>query len=274
MGVMSNRGVSNVNYNQFEPLLSVKKLKDTYLFGVRAVDHEGKELSDDAVQQFINAAISALEHDLDIAIMPRAAEEHKDYYANDYNDFGYMSLNRYPVISVESIKMVYQRDANNLETVLEIPQNWVRLDPDTGIIRLIASSQYPARMQFGSSGSFFPEIFKNSMVPNMWVVNYTHGFKQGCVPTIVNSAIGLLAANYFLIIAGDLILSSAGISGQSISLDGLSQSINTTASAENNGFSGRIRDNNSQLFGDRTRGTQGIIDAIRRFYKGSSIAIL
>jgi len=271
----SNRFVGNTNYTQVEPLITVEKLKQTYLFGVLGfTDEEGNKLSDEAVQGFINSAISLLEHDLDLAIMPRRKEEHKDYFVNDYYEWGYLQLNNYPVISIESMRIVYLRDQYNLETVMDIPQQWIRLDPDTGIIRLIPNNRFPGTLAVNSGGAFFPELFnRNSHVPNLWVLEYTHGFKGGCVPVLVNSVIGLTAAITAMAVVGDLIV-APGIAGSSLSLDGLSQSIQTTLSAENNGLSGRIRDYLRQLHGDKTMGAPGMIDALRRYYKGSQINIV
>ncbi len=59
------------------------------------------------------------------------------------------------------------------------------------------------------------------------------------VPADVLDAIGNMASRNALNIAGDLI-AGAGIASKSVSQDGLSQSINTTASATNSGYGARI----------------------------------
>jgi hypothetical protein len=280
--VVNSRGVSNDIYTQVEPLLSVEKLKETYLFGsLHFPDYKGDDLSDEAIQTFINNAISLLEHDLDIAIQPRRKVEFKDYYLNDYTDWGFMSLNNTPVIELESLRIVYlkQDDLANpgeekFETVMEIPKSWIRLDPDAGMIRMLPNNKFPGRLAVGSTGAFYPELFnRHANVPHLWEVTYTHGFKAGCVPSLVNAAIGLLASIFVMNILGDLII-GAGISGTSLTLDGLSQSIQTTASAENHGFSAKVKDYARQLYGDRTIGSTGIIEALRRYYKGQQMSII
>ena len=281
MGIMSDRGVSNLNYTQTEPLTTPEKLKKTYLFGLEdIVDEKGNVAGDETIQMNINAAISYLEHELDLAIMPRKQEEHKDYYANDYVDWGYMSLNRIPVISVDQIRVVYQRglDQNgvpDLETTLDIPANWIRLDPDTGIIRLIPNNKFPARLQVDSGGAFFPELFRrHSMVPNMWVVNYTWGFKDGCIPVVLNQAIGMYASMLYMLAIADIFPAGAGVANVSIGLDGLSQSLGTTASAENTTLSAKIKHLETFLFGDKNRGVSGLIPTIRNYYKGVGLQII
>jgi hypothetical protein len=278
---VNDRDVGNRNYTQVEPLITVQKLKETYLFGsLHFPDYKGDELSDDAIQTFINNAVSMLEHDLDIAIMPRKKVEYKDYAANDYAEWGYIQLNNNPVISLESMKVVYTKGFNQqtqeeeFETVLDIPQQWMRLDPDSGIIRMIPNNKFPGRLAVGAGGAFFPELFnRHSMVPHMWEVTYYHGFKAGCVPSAMNAAIGLIASIFVMNILGDLII-GAGIAGTSLSLDGLSQSIQTTASAENHGFSAKVKDYARQLYGDRIVGSTGIIESLRRYYRGQNMNII
>lgn len=279
--VTSDRNVGNLNYTQVEPLITVDKLKETYLFGtLHFPDFEGKNLSDEALQTFINNAISILEHDLDIAVMPRKKTEFKDYYLNDYYEWGYFQLNNNPVISIESMRVVYLKGIDpvtqdeEFEAVLDIPPQWIRLDPDSAMVRLIPNNKFPGRLMVGSGGAFFPELWnRHSNVPHMWEFVYYHGFKSGCVPSLVNAAIGLMAAIFAMNVLGDLII-GAGIAGTSLSLDGLSQSIQTTASAENHGFSAKVKDYARQLFGDRTIGSTGIIEILRRFYKGQTMSIV
>lgn len=59
------------------------------------------------------------------------------------------------------------------------------------------------------------------------------------VPADILQAIGLTAALLPLDVAGDLI-AGAGIASTSVSVDGLSQSINTTSSATNSGYGARV----------------------------------
>lgn len=273
-GLVACRHPGNSTYNQVEPLITVEKLKETYLFGkFKFQDEEGRSISDEALQTFIDNAISMIEHDLDIAVVQRQQTETKDYNANDYYEWGFLQLNRTPVISLDSLKVVYTRNTTEYDTILDIPPEWIRLEPDSGIIRLIPNNRFPGRLASNGAG-FFPELFnRHSMVPGMWLIQYTHGFKPGCIPSALNAAIGLVASVFTLNVLGDLII-GAGIAGTSLSLDGLSQSIQTTASAENHGFSGLVKDYNRQLFGDRTLGTSGIIEILRHYYKGQAINII
>ena len=76
--------------------------------------------------------------------------------------------------------------------------------------------------------------------------NKTCGFEQNRIPTIINNAIGLIAALRILSIAGDLVV-GAGIASSSVGIDGLSQSIGTTASAMYGAYSARMEDYKNEL---------------------------
>jgi hypothetical protein len=276
----NNRSTGNRGFTQVEPLITPKQLKERYLFGVEIVDNAGNELPDRTLQNYINNAVSMLEHDLDIFIMPREVEEQKDYEANDYFHWGYLQLNRFPLISVNALTIAYVRDLNittdmlEENAVLDIPLEWIRLDGDTGILRLVPNNKFPARLQVESGGAFFPELFRrHGHVPELWIVNYTAGFKDGCIPVLLNQAIGLLASVQALSIAGNLVL-GAGIAGSSLSIDGLSQSIQTTQSAENSAYSATRKEYADQIFGSTKDDPFSIIRILRNYYKGSMINIV
>lgn len=77
--------------------------------------------------------------------------------------------------------------------------------------------------------------------------------------------IGLAASMLPLDTAGDLII-GAGISGQHISLDGLSQSIQTTSGVENSGYGARMRSYQSRL--------RETVKFLKRHYRPHNMLIL
>jgi hypothetical protein len=259
-----------------EPLIDVAKLKATYLFGVKIVDNNtGEEMPDDVFQVWIDNAIAMLETYLDISITPvKQFEEFKDYHLNDYAEWGYFQLNNFPVIGIRSMEMVYFRDQNGVpQTVQTIPNEWLRLQAHDGIVRLIPNARFPANLQISQTGAFFPELLRAQLVPHLWKITYDYGFEVGCVPVLLNQAISMLAAMQAFIVAGHLIL-GAGIAATSISLDGLSQNIQTTQSAENSGYSAVIKDMSGRLFGTTKDDPFAIMTVLKAYYKGESITIL
>lgn len=258
-----------------EPLVTVDKLKNTYLFGLDITDENGQELPDEAYQQYIDNATSMLEHYLDISISPvRNFVEYRDYHLNDYWEWGFYQLNNFPVICIRTLKLVYFRDedAEPID-VQTIPNNWIRLQAHDGIVRLIPNASFPAKLQINQAGTYFPEILRSQHVPHAWQITYDYGFETGKVPVLLNQAIATAAAIQALIIGGNLVL-GAGIAGSSISLDGLSQSIQTTQSAENSAYSATIKDYGTRLFGARENDPFALLTILRDFYRGQDMNII
>jgi hypothetical protein len=268
---------NNIDGKKTEPLVTVAQLRATWLFGVKIRDKEtGADFSEDAYQNAIDTAIGLLETFLDISIGPvRNYKEYKDYRINDYEEFGYFQLDNFPIETVSSIKLVYYRDDNgeiDTQQSLDIPRSWMRVNAHDGIIRLVPNGRMPGNLVYGAGG-FFPEIFRSRMIPHAWEITYDYGFCSGQIPVLLNQAISMIAAIICLITAGHLIL-GAGIAGTSISLDGLSQSINTTQSAENSGFSSTIKDISDKLYGTTKDDPFAIMKMLKNYYKGATITIL
>lgn len=268
--------LDNTYNRKGEPIISVAQLKATYLFGVIVRNRETNEnFSDDAYQQFIDNAVSMLEHYLDISISPiKNFEEFKDYRINDYAEWGYFQLNNYPVKCIRKMELVYFRDSDGLPIAVQtIPNNWLRLQAHDGLVRMIPNAKFPASLQISQTGAFFPELLRSQLVPHAWKITYDYGFDTGCVPTLLNQAIGTIAAIQALTVGGHLII-GAGIAGTSISLDGLSQSIQTTQSAENSGYSSVIKDYSDKLFGKTKDDPYSILRILKDFYKGTQFNII
>ena len=77
-------------------------------------------------------------------------------------------------------------------------------------------------------------------IPDYWRIQYITGWDIDDMPMDLLNIVGMLATFGPLNIAGDLVLGVAGVSSQSLSIDGLSQSIGTTASATSAAYSARL----------------------------------
>lgn len=265
----------NSRIKRTEPLITVDKLKEVYLYGLTFKNDDGEDLPKSAFQQYIDNAVSMLEHYLDIAIAPvKGKTENRDYRLNEYADWGFFELSNYPVICINKIELVYFRDdTGEPDVIQEIPGSWIRLQEHDGIVRLIPNARFPASLQVGSTGNYFPEILRTEMVPHLWRFNYDYGFDDGKIPVLINQAISMLAAIQALIVGGNLVL-GAGIAGSSISLDALSQSIQTTQSAENSAFSATMKDYANRLFGENKDDPFAILKILKNYYKGYDMSFI
>ena len=234
--VFPPNSISNPGYNRFETLLTTQDIKRRYLFGVEFIDNQGNGMEEVVYQDAILDAISDFEHTFNLTLTPTTYIERRDYIWADYRNFGMLQLNHCPVIQVKSVKV----KINNTDTLSELPLDWVRVYSESGKIQITPTQGSFGTFNINSSG-YVPSIFGSTgNFPQLFEVTYVAGFEQNKIPRFINSYIGLNAAIPLLLIAGDLII-GAGISSQSISLDGLSQSVNSTLSAENNGYGGRIK---------------------------------
>lgn len=104
--------------------------------------------------------------------------------------------------------------------------------------------------------AFREELFDNWVAQSAVVLDYD--------PALLD-IIGLTASLPILDTAGDLII-GAGISNQSISIDGLSQSIGTTSGVENSGYGARATQYRKRI--------EELDHAIRRRYRRVNMAIV
>lgn len=268
--------IDNIRGLKVEPLMSVARLKAEYLTGLDITDPStGEGLPDSTYQSHIDNAVAFLETFLDISITHiEEYLEHRDYRVNDYAEWGYFQLNNYPVSDISKIEFTYFRDAQGQpEVVLEIPLNWIRLQPHDGLVRLIPNARFPANLQISQSGNFFPEILRAQFVPHLWDITYSFGFEEGKIPVLINSTIARIAAMNLMMIGGNLVI-GAGIASSSISIDGMSQSIQTTQSPENSAFSATIKEYSSLVFGRSKGDPFAHIRVLKDYWKGTQFSII
>jgi hypothetical protein len=215
-------------------------LKDRYLHGVDLRDDSGKKMSNSTIADKIDQAAAHIEHYLDLYIRPvvfsadDGTQEKHDYRNSDFYSWSYIKLYQYPVISVESVKLLFPSNSE----LIDYPPEWFKVTKDSGILEMVPdASTIP--LSYLSNGVYLPEfILAKQMVPQVLEVEYTAGFEESKIPMDLNDLIGLRAAIDVMEIMGDLII-GAGIANQSIGIDGMSQSVGTTASAMYGGYSAR-----------------------------------
>jgi len=216
-------------------IISVDELKTNYLFGLDLTNDEGTEYPDSLYEWFIKSAVSWVEIRLDLPLRPKVIEEEKhDYVKDDYENYIMLHLREYPVIAVEEIKMVIPGDQDT--QIFE--DDWINLRKDTGVVHVVPGTGSAQTILFGAGGAWLPYMRANNrFVPDVFRVKYTAGFEN--VPDVIKDVVGKTASFGPLNIAGDL-LGGAGIASQSISIDGLSQSFNTTSSSTSAGYGARL----------------------------------
>lgn len=243
-------------------IISVQELKTFYLFGLDLTDDSGTEYPDSLYQWFIKSAVTYLEQKLDIPLRPLTIEEERhDFVRQDYYDYMWFKVREYPIISVEEVKMVLP--SNQSTHVFE--DDWIHPRKESGVIHIIPGTGNVGQTLFSASGVWLPLIRGYGwFLPDAFRISYTAGFEAGKVPDNIKDLVGKIASFGPLNIAGDL-LGGAGIASQAISIDGLSQSFNTTSSATNSGYGARILAYQKEI--------KSAIPTIRSYYKGIGLTV-
>lgn len=249
----------------------IDEIQNRIIFGIPLKDGEGNPFPPDLLQSYLDSAVAWAEQMLNIAIQPREEEEHHDYLMSDYVNWGYIKLWKKPILSVESVEMYYGD-----RPMFTIPADWLRIDRLGGAIQLFPTSGSAGGMIITASGGLVTPILQGSVgyAPQMWKIKYTAGmteseqeqvYRQTNIQPNLREVIYKKAAMSILGVWGDLII-GAGIASQSLSLDGLSQSVNTTQSPMYGGASARI----AQLQTD----IDAMMPALKNYYGGTEMVVI
>ena len=224
-------------------LLSPTEVWSLYLYGVDIASNDGSGFSNEAMRMYIEAAQREIENRLNLRFTRQLIDETTSYNRDDYWQQFPILKTKFPVR--EPLSLVGM--LNNIEQII-FPGVWLRsARSNTGAnkrrISVVptGSSTTQANAEViltGITTQIGFQSFQN--IPDYWSIQYVTGFDLDKLPMDLLNVVGKLACFGPLNIGGDLIL-GAGIASQSISVDGLSQSIATTSSAENSGYSSRLK---------------------------------
>lgn len=220
-------------------VLSVQQLKDRYLFGISLEDSNGNPMPDALIENEIKQAFAWVETQLDIVLLPRQIlNERHDYIQREADQFYWTYPSKVPVQSVQAVRLHVPGSP-----AATFPAAWYQIQKSTGIIEVVPQGPaFTYQQQVGFS-PYYTQAFLSvtrRRIPNAIEVDYTAGFADGQIPGDILAIVGKQAAIGPLRVAGNILL-GAGVGGQSIGIDGLSQSIQLTK-AGNGAFSAMISD--------------------------------
>ncbi len=210
-------------------------LREVLLYGLDLTDDNGNPLPDAIYWHGILAAYHWMEQLLGIDIIQRSRTDRLDFQQQEYRNFVFTPLWHYPVQSVQAVSGVY------FGATVPFPLEWVQLKARMGLLNLVPTGSSFSSFLIPAGAGIIPVLVNGvAVIPNFWEVKYTTGFASGTLPYNLRDMIAKRAAFAPLNILGDLV-GGIAIASKSLGIDGLSQSINTTNSAENAGYSGRLR---------------------------------
>lgn len=242
--------------------ITVEKLKDS-LIGMDLVDPvTGRPLPDRFYKNAIQSAVGLVEKELDIKILPRLVTENHDYYVSDYNSYNFVQLRQRPVLQVEEFVLQMPMQAE-----LPYPAGWWKVNPLQGSVNVMPTAGLMTGMQNPQNGVgllLFDQYTRgntfgnnqSSYLPSVFKVNYVAGMlpqaREGVeeeweIGTDLSYIIDKIAQRDLFLVYSRLGGLGAGIQGQTLSIDGISESRNTTASAMYGLMSSDIETLNDQI---------------------------
>jgi len=231
----------NIRMNKNNGLpISSTDLSNRYFLGIPIVDSSGNVMTDQSIEFAIRYAVTQMEGFLNLKFSKQIIEETQQFFRDDYANWGYTPTT-YPAVKAHQLT----GSLGDIRQV-EFPVDWIstkRTNDGVGYHRRInivptQGSVLGSTVIFSSASPSLVGYYGRREVPDYWNIIYCTGFDK--VPEDILDAIGKIASINIFHLLGDIIL-APGIAGSSISIDGLNQSIQTTQSAENSGYSGRIR---------------------------------
>lgn len=232
-------------------VFSVAEIWAMYLFGIKIDGGQGTSFSNESIRKYIEMAQKQVEKWFNLRFCKQLVDQTLPYYRQDYWQEFPILLTNYPVR--EPLSMIGM--LNKMEQII-YPQGWLFCEYDTAMgqgkrrISVVptGSSTTQGNAQViltGITSQVGMQRFDN--IPDYWRIQYITGWDIDNLPMDLLNIVGMLASIPALDVAGDLILGTAGIAGQSLSIDGLSQSISTSISATNAGYGARILSYTKQI---------------------------
>jgi len=236
-------------------------LKEVWLWRI-PIEFDDDKLTDEAIQFYIDSAINRAELILNIAIHPKTLEnETYDYRLEEWmSGFGYVQLNTRPAIQVTNMSL------NVITSQITIPTEWIQLKKKSAQVNLIPYYGILASANIGNQLlMFMPLLSTTTYVPQILRISYEAGYAENeDVPDLLIQLIAMNATIGVLNVLGEIALGGqAALAGYSIGVDGLSQSVSTTASAENAAYGGRIRQMEREMV--------EVVKTLRQYYYGLSL---
>lgn len=248
-------------------VLSPQELRDLYLYGINIKSQDGSEIPLSTWERKILSAQQELEKFLSLKIQRQLVTETLSYYRDDY-------LNNLPILNTSYPvykPVTLSGRINNLEQI-SYPSEWLSSYTSSDEMLNRRISLIPSGSSTGAATNVLLigvmaqlGIRSLNLVPNYWTVQYLTGWTPDKIPMDIIDVIGKVASIQILHIMGDLVL-PPGLSGTSLSIDGLSQSVNTIISQQSGAFGGRIKSYLTDI--------KDTLQRLEKNYKGINFAAL
>lgn len=225
--------IDSDNFQRYEPLISPTLVRQRYLLGLPDqsffLNHQtGKpdRITDPIVQDAIIRAVNRVEDMLKIDIFQVQRSERHPFDRQQAASFNYLRTRHKPIQSVDDLSIVMANGTN----IYKINNDWIDNGGfSKGRINVVplttadvsgVGGAYYNGTNVGAGAYFLTVLGANMWIPGFFTLQYTTGFPDGRIPTVINELIGMTAALDMMQMIYLFFISSS----YSISLDAQSQS--------------------------------------------------
>lgn len=231
-----------------------------YMFGLHIIDPQtGKPMGDNFYEEMLVKAIAQIEKKLDIAIFPRLRKEHHDYYQTEYNSFVYTHMHKRPILQIEDISLEF-----NGRRAYSYPAGWWKAYSLAGHIEISPTPLSMAGSGLGAIGgpgaithlaSPMAMTQNRTFAPQMLHVDYIAGMlprknpmynEDWELPADLEKLIQKVALRDIFGQWGRLLV-KPGVQSTSLSMDGVTETVNHTQSALYTGATAEIAQINQDI---------------------------
>lgn len=232
-----------------ELVMSFEEYLINYLTDIPTRGLGGQRLNDLVIERKIKIAAQQIENLLSVKLTKQKISESQDFDAAEFKTWGFIRTN-YLIMELKALQ-----GKLNMSAQIIYPTSWMSYNRSLDKMRVvhIVAGQQESGVN-GTSQQTYVAVFSNAFplfgrvnstyIPNYWYMEYVTGWDK--VPMEITDAIGKIISTQVLAIMGDVAF-GAGIASKSISIDGASESVSTTQSAENSLYSARIRQYANEL---------------------------
>jgi hypothetical protein len=244
--------------DRFCPIPTAADIKARKLFGIPLTSSlTGETLADETIEYYIKAAISEIEHMIDINITPVTYFEKHDYRRHNFTwNYNYMKVDHSPILSVEQVELSFS-NSTETEGFVQFPLEHVHVQPQEGVLQLVPAfgTSLSGFLLSAFSGTQYHALRATGITdfPGGIRVKYTAGFCIDKVPALLTELIETIAALKVLSMLGPIFFPNTSVS---IGIDGTSQS---TGNMGPRHFSDRM-DNLEKM-------KEAQIDAVKGYYQ-------
>lgn len=229
--------------------LTPAEFRSIYSFGVDYKDQNGNSYSDENIEYHILNAQEEIEDFLSIKLCPQVITETFNFSIRDFQNWSYIRTT-FPVRKAFTLRGFVGE--NNQQ--IDYPSEWLTTrrtnDPNMGYERAVNIVPNGANSATFTSQATYTALYPfwgytATKIPEYWTFEYTTGYDS--IPRDLLKAVAKLAQIEYLGVIGESSPLGSGIAGKNISIDGLSQGIQTTQSATSSIFGARIKQLTEEL---------------------------